>query len=357
MDSSNEFEQDRPTAGEAFFNSVRRTGWCRPNDRWIGGVCAAISARYGWDLPLVRGVCVVLTLFFAPAICTLYAAAWALLPEEVDGRIHAQELLRGNADVALLGIVALLILPPLNISFTGSDSFAPVFQFRLLGFALVPIGAIIVFILVMEHRSKKRRGSTPNYGRDFTRAHAQPYAGSQHGDRFAPNQTGFNGPDSAFSPEGQQASNVPAGDADAARTNADGDYIAGFHAATDSAAGHNTVANAHADTNGYTAANRYADAPYYPPVRARKGPGLATFLAITGALLVVLAAQFYFSVDGYDITSPFNLPILAGSGFILAGSTLGYRALKGLPGTWLTALTVFCAVLVPVPLLIALTGA
>src|SRR5690606_182901 len=40
----------------------------------------------------------------------LYGAAWALLPERRDGRIHLQEAFRGNVDVALLGAAAFVVV-------------------------------------------------------------------------------------------------------------------------------------------------------------------------------------------------------------------------------------------------------
>ncbi len=57
----------------------------------------------------MRGLLFV-TFFLSGAGLVLYGAAWALLPERRDGRIHLQEALRGNVDVALLGAAAFVVV-------------------------------------------------------------------------------------------------------------------------------------------------------------------------------------------------------------------------------------------------------
>ena len=63
-----------------FFESMRASGWYRAHPRVIGGVCAGISARQGWDLSLVR-VLVAAGAFFMPVVALAYGLAWLLLPE------------------------------------------------------------------------------------------------------------------------------------------------------------------------------------------------------------------------------------------------------------------------------------
>ncbi|WP_413452208.1 PspC domain-containing protein [Georgenia phoenicis] len=92
-----------------FFDSVRRLGIWRTTDRWAGGVAAGIGRRYGLDPLLVRGLLVVVTLFGGLGL-VLYGVAWALLPEETDGRIHLEEALRGKVDIALAGAAAVLLV-------------------------------------------------------------------------------------------------------------------------------------------------------------------------------------------------------------------------------------------------------
>lgn len=99
----------RPTGGDGFFDAVRRVGIFRSDDRWIGGVASGVAERFGIDPLVVRGLLFV-TFFLSGAGLVLYGAAWALLPERRDGRIHLQEAFRGNVDVALLGAAAFVVV-------------------------------------------------------------------------------------------------------------------------------------------------------------------------------------------------------------------------------------------------------
>ncbi|MBM7819023.1 phage shock protein PspC (stress-responsive transcriptional regulator) [Cellulosimicrobium cellulans] len=99
----------RPSGTDGFFDAVRRVGVYRSDDRWIGGVASGVAERFGIDPLIVRGLLFV-TFFLSGAGLVLYGAAWALLPERRDGRIHLQEAFRGNVDVALLGAAAFVVV-------------------------------------------------------------------------------------------------------------------------------------------------------------------------------------------------------------------------------------------------------
>lgn len=116
--------QSRPHGTDAFFDSLRRSGVVRTQDRWIGGVAGGVARRLGVDPLLVRGILVVLTIFGGLALVA-YGIAWALLPEESDGRIHLQEAIRGRFDAALAGAAA----------FTLVGLFRPAFWFDPNGWA------------------------------------------------------------------------------------------------------------------------------------------------------------------------------------------------------------------------------
>jgi len=92
-----------------FFQSVRGIGLYRSDDRWIGGVAGGIAARFGVDPLLVRGILFV-TLLLGGFGLVLYAVAWALLPEQRDGRIHLEGLVLGRPDVALLGSLGMFVV-------------------------------------------------------------------------------------------------------------------------------------------------------------------------------------------------------------------------------------------------------
>ncbi|PYI40327.1 hypothetical protein CVS30_02095 [Arthrobacter psychrolactophilus] len=101
-----------PTTESArFFQWIRGLGIQRGSERWVGGVCSGLGNKWGIDPIIVRGLAVVLTLFFGVGLLA-YGVAWALLPEP-DGRIHVEEVGRGRwtsgmtgaAIVTLLGMV------------------------------------------------------------------------------------------------------------------------------------------------------------------------------------------------------------------------------------------------------------
>lgn len=111
-----------PRRGASLFDSIRRSGWYRPRTRFLGGVCASVSARTGWDPALVRGLAVILGVFMPPTWIA-YGLGWALLPEEEDGRIHAEELVHGRFDIAQAGAILMMLIGagvvfPWGLSFT-----------------------------------------------------------------------------------------------------------------------------------------------------------------------------------------------------------------------------------------------
>lgn len=101
------WQKPKPTATAAFWDSIYRLNLYRHPDRFIGGVSGAIATRFNIDRTLVRGLFVLFTVFSGLG-AVLYALAWLLLPEP-DGRIHLRELFAGRPDIALLGILFMLL--------------------------------------------------------------------------------------------------------------------------------------------------------------------------------------------------------------------------------------------------------
>jgi phage shock protein C len=56
--------------------------------RIIGGVCAALAQRFGWDVSLVRVLAVVSVLIPGPQVLA-YILAWAIIPGETDAAVPA----------------------------------------------------------------------------------------------------------------------------------------------------------------------------------------------------------------------------------------------------------------------------
>ena len=103
--------QPGPQGGSThrFFDSLRGSGLMRTNERWIAGVAGGVAYRFGLDPTLVRCVWVVLSLFAGVGL-VLYGLAWALLPEESDGRIHLEEALSGRFNAGLAGAIGMTII-------------------------------------------------------------------------------------------------------------------------------------------------------------------------------------------------------------------------------------------------------
>lgn len=125
--------------GGGFFASIRRSGWYRPSVRTIGGVCAAISARTGWDLALVRGLSIVAMLVFPPLLAA-YGLGWGLLPDQMTGRIHAQELVNGRFESGQAGAILFILM--------GSTSAFP-FSVVIEELPLVPLGTLLVLVAII----------------------------------------------------------------------------------------------------------------------------------------------------------------------------------------------------------------
>jgi phage shock protein PspC (stress-responsive transcriptional regulator) len=93
----------------SFFDRIRSYGAVRPDDgRWFAGVAAALARRWGVDPLLVRGGFVILTLFGGVGLL-LYGLGWLFLPHP-DGRIHAQEVLRGTVTPGFVGGLLCVLL-------------------------------------------------------------------------------------------------------------------------------------------------------------------------------------------------------------------------------------------------------
>jgi phage shock protein PspC (stress-responsive transcriptional regulator) len=96
------------TGTDGFFDGIRRAGLFRSEERWIGGVAGGMARRLGIDPLIVRGVLGVSVLLGGIGL-VVYGLGWILLPEERDGRIHLQQLFRGDFDIAVLAGIAVLL--------------------------------------------------------------------------------------------------------------------------------------------------------------------------------------------------------------------------------------------------------
>lgn len=149
-------DNQKPETGRRFFDWMRTTGLTRPEEGWLGGIFAGISLKVGWDAALVRGLGVVaFIIFFSPA-ALLYGLAWILIPDR-EGRIHAQQAVRGDYTSGFIGGAVLAVIGALNI-FTPVSVAGPLAV--LLN--LVILGAVgwLVYVMVRNHRRSSGAAGT-----------------------------------------------------------------------------------------------------------------------------------------------------------------------------------------------------
>ena len=141
-----------------FFDRIRGLGVVRPDDgRWFAGVCSGIARRTGLDVVLVRGLFVVLALLGGGALF-LYGLGWLLLPHP-DGRIHAQEVLRGVVTAGFVGSV-IAVLTGIPSGWGPGWNGGPGWGFHPGGLGLVIGIGLVVWIVA----AKRRQGDSPGDG-------------------------------------------------------------------------------------------------------------------------------------------------------------------------------------------------
>lgn len=156
--------QNQPNNGQhggyKFFQALRNSGFFRAESRWVGGVAGGLARKLNVDPTVVRLIFVILGFVTTGVALVLYAAAWALLPEERDGRIHAEELIRGNFDAAVIAIALTAI-----VGFTSGDS---IFWFGSLPGPMVAIiwlgflAAIGYAVHVIYSQYEENKANTPH---------------------------------------------------------------------------------------------------------------------------------------------------------------------------------------------------
>lgn len=139
----------------SFFDSIRRSGWFRGEDRLVGGVCAGMSARTGWNLAFVRAMAIVLGLLCSILILPAYGLAWAFLPEYRDGRIHCEQLIRfGTFDVGFAGALVTTL-----VGLASSAAVPWIYPLVILGAIILPIMAIAGAV---QYTRNHQKGALPH---------------------------------------------------------------------------------------------------------------------------------------------------------------------------------------------------
>lgn len=302
--------QSGPQGGSThrFFDSLRGSGLMRTNERWIAGVAGGVAYRFDLDPTLVRCAWVVLSLFAGVGL-VLYGLAWALLPEESDGRIHLEEALSGRFNAGLAGAIGMTIV---GMSTFGSG-FIPNWYIHETGIAaamwpLFWLGLIVLAIVFLIRSAQDRRMS-----RKTTRGPQgpQPWHASAPGAAQAPG-----------SHPGSQAG--PAGQA------------GGFASAAGSASAWDPSAPGSGAPSWQS--RSYRQRPPYQPARPRRpGPGSSLSLAVLGLGFLTGAGIWY-------ATATHRVGLLQGQFFLigtlaaLLGAGIVASGLRRRRGGWMTVL-------------------
>ena len=168
--SANQSPAQPQPAGSGFFQSIRRAGLWRAPDRWLGGVCGGLAARLGWDPLLVRGLFIFLALITGGGgALVLYGAAWLLLPEAADGRIHLEQVIKGDWSAGLWGGAILVFL-----GLTGGATWSVFHPGLGVLTALVLAGVVIAALVVAANRSNQAPVTPPWVNQPAANATAAP---------------------------------------------------------------------------------------------------------------------------------------------------------------------------------------
>ena len=306
--------QPEPQRGSThrFFDSLRGSGLMRTNERWIAGVAGGVAYRFGLDPTLVRCVWVVLSLFAGVGL-VLYGLAWALLPEESDGRIHLEEALSGRFNAGLAGAIGMTII---GMSTFGSG-FIPNWYVHEAGIAaaLWPLFwlGLIVLAIVFLIRSAQNRSANRKAARG---------------------------------PRGPQPWQAPAPGAAQTPGSRPGVQAGGFASAWDSSAPGSGTPAFNQSAGGQSWQSRsYRQYPSYqqPPVPVRParprrpGPGSSLSLAVLGLGLLTAAGVWYATVT-HHLGLLQGQFILIGILVALLGAGIVVSGLRRRHGGWMTVL-------------------
>jgi phage shock protein PspC (stress-responsive transcriptional regulator) len=313
---------DNPRDG--FFDSIRRIGVTRSDDRWVGGVAGGVSERFGVDPLLVRGL-LVLSFFLTGAGFVLYAVAWALLPERRDGRIHLQEAIQGRFDAALLGAVIAFV-----VGIGWNDGLWSWWGGALEWLGVIFWIAVWVAVIVLVVRLVRSRRQQPG---GWTAPTATP-SGSGYPVPPEGTSTSYTTPSSPAAPftPAPAASylSTPATSTPATST-------------PSPASGSGTVPPSGHTAPGMPATPVPPSTPPMPPRprRLRRGPGAGTMGIVLG-LILLTGAVLLVADRGNTVDFPF-WPTWLGAAVAIVGLGIVVSGLRGRTGGGLTGLALVAA--------------
>ena len=318
--------QPEPQRGSThrFFDSLRGSGLMRTNERWVAGVAGGVAYRFDLDPTLVRCAWVVLSLFAGVGL-VLYGLAWALLPEESNGRIHLEEALSGRFNAGLAGAIGMTIIgmstfgsgfiPSWYVHEAGTGGIAaalwPLFWLGLI------VLAIVFLIRSAQNRSANRKAARGPRG-------PQPWQTYPAGTAQAPgNRPGSQaGPAGPAGPAGQAGGFTPA---------------AGSTSAWDSSTPGSGAPSWQSRSYRQYPSYQQPPVPVRPARPRRPGPGSSLSLAVLGLGLLTAAGVWYATVT-HHLGLLQGQFILIGTLVALLGAGIVVSGLRRRHGGWMTVL-------------------
>lgn len=324
-------------------NSLRYSGFFRGEPRVIGGVCQGLAQRYGWDVNSLRIAVVVASLFF-PAVCVLYALAWVFLPEAKDGRIHVDEMLKGNFDAAIIGAILLAV-------FGGGTSGITLGLFHAFVwiplFLVFPVAIVVIAVLLAKPRQTgpaqgQYWSATPS-AQPTSQAASSPFTpASPQGEENMPDTT----PDwrTQGGPTSSDYYSFPPAPPAAAQTTAAQAPVQTPPVQTPFTPGESQP-QASGQTIPQSAGKRFAPFATQPPLRSRVVPR-ALVLCVYGLVFLALAGTFFLLYrNGYSTPEQVDRSVqiaLTGAAacLLIVGITHLIAALRDRSSVMLTILSV-----------------
>lgn len=323
--------------------SLRYSGFFRGEPRVIGGVCQGLAQRYGWDVNSLRIAVVVASLFF-PAVCVLYALAWVFLPEAKDGRIHVDEMLKGNFDAAIIGAILLAV-------FGGGTSGITLGLFHAFVwiplFLVFPVAIVVIAVLLAKPRQTgptqgQYWSATPS-AQPTSQAASSPFTpASPQGEENMPDTT----PDwrTQGGPTSSDYYSFPPAPPAAAQTTAAQAPVQTPPVQTPFTPGESQP-QASGQTIPQSAGKRFAPFATQPPLRSRVVPR-ALVLCVYGLVFLALAGTFFLLYrNGYSTPEQVDRSVqiaLTGAAacLLIVGITHLVAALRDRSSVMLTILSV-----------------
>lgn len=254
--------------------SLRYSGFFRGEPRVIGGVCQGLAQRYGWDVNSLRIAVVVAALFF-PIVCALYALAWVFLPEAKDGRIHVDEMLKGNFDAAIIGAILLAVCGG-GTSGIALGIFHAFVWIPL--FLVFPVAIVVIAVLLAKPR---QTGTGPAQGQYWS---ATPPA--------QPSSQAASSPFTSAPPQGEETMPDTTPDWRTQGGPTSSDYYTFPPAPPSAAQAADFQPQASGQTFPQSAGRRFAPFATQPALRSRVVPR-ALVLCVYGLVFLALAGTFF----------------------------------------------------------------